>query len=127
MLAKAATDVLVLDLRGLSSACDFFVLGTAQSEPQVKAIADHLEETTRLEGAGPWHVEGRALRRWILLDFVHVVVHVFHRESREYYLLERLWADAPQERIAPGTEAAGVGGRDRTSGRTAQSAEGERD
>lgn len=99
MLEKAATDVLVLDLRGLSTACDFFVVCTASSEPQVKAIADHVDETMRAAGGAPWHVEGRSQRRWVLLDFVHVVAHVFHRETRDYYLLERLWADAPQEKV----------------------------
>ncbi|MEZ4648766.1 MAG: ribosome silencing factor [Candidatus Eisenbacteria bacterium] len=102
MLEKAATDVLVLDLRTLSSACDYFVICTAASEPQVKAITEHVEETVKKEfGAGPWHIEGRSQRRWVLLDFVHVVAHVFHKEAREYYLLERLWSDAPQEEVLP--------------------------
>jgi ribosome-associated protein len=108
MLEKAATDVLVLDLRGLSSACDFFVVCTAASEPQVKAIADHVDETLRKAGAGPWHVEGRNQRRWILLDFVHVVAHVFHKEARDYYLLERLWSDAPKEEFGPARNASSV-------------------
>ncbi|MCA9755077.1 MAG: ribosome silencing factor [Candidatus Eisenbacteria bacterium] len=102
MLEKAATDVLVLDLRTLSSACDYFVICTAASEPQVKAIAEHVEETVKKElGEGPWHIEGRSQRRWVLLDFVHVVAHVFHKEARDYYLLERLWSDAPQEEVLP--------------------------
>lgn len=101
MLAKAATDVLVLDLRGISSACDYFVIGTGGSEPQVKAIADHVEESLREEGVRPWHVEGRSQRRWVLLDYVHVVAHVFHKEARDYYLLERLWSDARREVLEP--------------------------
>ena len=109
MLEKAATEVLVLDLRGLSTACDFFVLCTGVSEPQVKAIADHVDEKMREVGQGPWHVEGRGQRRWILLDFVHVVAHVFHKEAREYYLLDRLWSDAPREEIAPKQNPARAG------------------
>jgi len=97
-LEKKAEDVLLIDLRELSSACDYFVICSAGSEPQVKAIVDHIEES--LDAADrPWHVEGRSHRRWVLVDCVDVVVHVFHRETREYYMLERLWADAPREEI----------------------------
>jgi ribosome-associated protein len=94
VLEKKGEEVAILDLRGLSAACDYFVLCTAQSEQQAVAIADHVEETMREGGHPPWHVEGRAHRRWVLLDFVDVVVHVFHRETRQYYMLERLWGDA---------------------------------
>jgi ribosome-associated protein len=61
----------------------------------VKAVADRIEEGLAEMGVKPWHREGYAGRRWILLDFVDTVVHIFHRETREYYLLERLWGDAP--------------------------------
>ena len=96
-LSKKSESVVILDLREISTVCDFFVLGTGQSELQVKAIADHVEETLDREEIRPWHVEGRNLRRWILLDYVHVVVHIFHKETRDYYRLENLWADAPRE------------------------------
>lgn len=98
-LSKKAEDVLILDLRELSSACDFFVLASGGAAPHVKAICDHIEETLRASGERPWHVEGRASRSWILLDYVHVVVHLFLKETREYYMLERLWADAPREEV----------------------------
>ncbi len=101
MLDKQAEDVLILDLREVSSACDFFVIGSGQSEPQVRAIADHVEETLSSEGTRPWHVEGKTQRRWVLIDYVHVVAHVFHKEARDFYLLERLWSDAPQEEVKP--------------------------
>ena len=98
---KQASDVLILDLRGLTAACDFFVVATALSEPHVAAVADALEESAAAEGVRPWHVEGRRNRRWILMDFVDVVVHLFLAETREYYRLENLWAEAPRESITP--------------------------
>ena len=100
-LEKKATDPVVLDLRELEAVSDFFVVVSAASEVQVKAIADHVEERLREErGARPWHVEGLDGRRWVLLDYVDVVVHVFHEKTREYYLLERLWGDAKRIEIA---------------------------
>ena len=105
-LEKKAEDILVVDLRGLSSACDFFVICSAGSEPQVKGIVDHIEDALSASTDRPWHVEGRSHRRWVLIDCVDVVVHVFHRETREYYMLERLWADAPREEIKDEPKAA---------------------
>ena len=92
--AKKARDLVALDLRELGAVCDYFLLCSASSEVQVKAVTDHIEETLREEGLRPWHVEGREGRRWVLLDYVEVVVHVFHERTREYYLLDRLWGDA---------------------------------
>lgn len=93
-VSKKATDLVALDLRTLSGVADYFLICSAGSEPQVKAIAEEVEDQLRARGARPWHVEGREGRRWVLLDFVDVVVHVFHEKTREYYLLERLWGDA---------------------------------
>ena len=92
--AKKAADIVALDLSGLQAVSDYFLVCSAASEPQVKAIAENVEDELRALGAKPWHVEGRAGRRWVLLDFVDVVVHVFHEKTRENYLLERLWGDA---------------------------------
>ena len=92
--SKKAIDMVGLDLSGLDGVADFFLICSGSSEPQVKAIAEAVEEKLREQGARPWHVEGREYRRWVLLDFVDVVVHVFHERTREYYLLERLWGDA---------------------------------
>lgn len=99
-LTKRAEDVMILDLRELDGVCDFFVLATASSEVQVRAIADAVEDGLRAEGLKPWHLEGYEARRWILLDYVDVVVHVFHAKAREYYLLDKLWGDAPREIVA---------------------------
>lgn len=98
-IEKKAEEVTILDMSELSSACDYFVLCSAASEQQVAAIADHIESKLRERGQPPWHVEGRTQRRWILIDFVDVVVHVFHQETRQFYMLERLWGDAKATRI----------------------------
>ncbi|HEY6193625.1 MAG TPA: ribosome silencing factor [Candidatus Eisenbacteria bacterium] len=92
--SKKALDMVGLDLTGLDGVADFFLICSGASEPQVKAIAEAVEEKLRERGAKAWHVEGREYRRWVLLDFVDVVVHVFHEQTRAYYLLERLWGDA---------------------------------
>jgi len=98
-LEKKARDILILDLARLTSAAERFVLCTADSETQVKAIADHVVEKLAEDGSRVWHTEGEQGRRWILLDFVDVVVHVFHSETREFYSLETLWGDAPAVRF----------------------------
>ena len=92
--AKKAEDLILLDLRPLGAVTDFFLLASGNSEVQVRAIADHIRESLAKDGVRAWHVEGVENRRWILLDYVDVVVHVFHHETRSYYLLDRLWGDA---------------------------------
>lgn len=94
MLDKKAGDVVIMDLRGLTSVTDFFVMGTGESDVQVKAIVDHLDETLRSEHTKPIHIEGYDQLSWVLIDYVDVVAHVFLPEARDYYRLERLWADA---------------------------------
>jgi ribosome-associated protein len=92
--AKKARAVTALDLRDLSGVCDYFLICSGSSEPQVKAIAESVEEKLREHGLRPWHVEGWEGRRWVLLDYVELVVHVFHEKTRDYYMLDRLWGDA---------------------------------
>lgn len=87
-------DVVVLDLRGISSATDYFVIAGGTSDVQVKAIADYVVEELKKEGVRPGHVEGFRGARWVLLDYVDFVVHVFHPEARHFYQLEGLWGDA---------------------------------
>lgn len=94
-IAKKARDPVALDLRGLNNGlCDYFFICSGSSEVQVKAIAESVEDRLRERGARPWHVEGLEGRRWVLLDYVEIVVHVFHEQTREYYMLDRLWGDA---------------------------------
>jgi ribosome-associated protein len=91
---KKAQDPVALDLRSVAGVADYFLICSGDSEVQVKAIAEAVEERLHTHGAAPWHVEGLGGRRWVLLDYVEIVVHVFHARTREYYLLERLWGDA---------------------------------
>jgi ribosome-associated protein len=91
---KKAENVVSMNLRGLTSACDFFVICEGGSDVHVKAIADAVIEGTKKSKDRPWHVEGYDGRRWILIDYVDVVVHVFTRDARGFYQLERLWGDA---------------------------------
>ena len=93
-VARKAHDPVALDLRSVANVADYFLICSAGSEVQVKAIAEAVEEKLHELGAAPWHVEGLPGRRWVLLDYVEIVVHVFHETTREYYLLERLWGDA---------------------------------
>ena len=103
---RRGSDVVLLDLRGITSATDWFVIASGESDIQVRSIAERIEERLAQDlDARPWHVEGLKQTRWVLLDYVDFVVHVFHREARVYYDLERLWADAPLERF--GTNDAG--------------------
>jgi ribosome-associated protein len=101
-VSKKAEDVVLLDLREVTNFTDFFVLCTARSDPQLRAVADAIQEGLLSEKQKPWHAEGYDGRSWILLDYVHVVAHVFLPETRRYYALERLWGDAPAERIEDG-------------------------
>lgn len=96
-LDKKAADVVVLDLRNTAAFTDFFVLCSGQTQRQVKAIADAVEETLRAARVRPAHVEGYERAEWILMDFFTFIVHVFTPQTREFYSLERLWGDA--ERI----------------------------
>lgn len=87
-------DITVLDLRHISSATDFFVIVTGRSDIQVRAIADHVLDSTRNDGNRPDHVEGLKEGRWVLLDYIDYVVHIFHPAVRDFYRLEALWGDA---------------------------------
>ena len=93
-LSKKAENVVSMDLRGLTAACDFFVVCHGTSDVQVRAIASAIKDGLSDEGEKVWHVEGYEGKRWILLDYIDVVVHVFDADTRDYYQLERLWGDA---------------------------------
>ncbi len=94
-LERKASDVLALDLRGISSATDFFVIASGSSDVQVRAIADHIVDELKREDVRPTHVEGLGGGNWVLIDYVDLVVHVFHHQVRAFYQLETLWGDAP--------------------------------
>lgn len=98
---KKGTGVVVIDLRKVSGVADFFVIATGNSTTHVKALADEVRDKIRAErGMLPWHIEGEEGQRWILLDYVDVVTHVFDRATRAYYDIEGLYRDAEIRRIA---------------------------
>jgi len=102
MQEKKAEDIVVLDLRFVSnSAADFFVICTGNSNTQVDAISDSVEEfVLKADQQNPWHIEGKSSKEWVLIDYVDVVVHVFKEETREFFGLEDLWGDAKVTQIA---------------------------
>lgn len=112
---KKALEVAVLDLRGLCSFTDFFVVCSGQSPLQLRAIAESVEQGLKEEGVVPIAVEGKGQGNWIVLDFGDVLVHVMSETARSYYALERLWGDAkvlsprpPAPRSRKSTKKTGV-------------------
>lgn len=93
-LDMKATDVVVLDLRGVSDMTDFFVIASGNSDTHVRSIAQHVRDELKKEGTAVSHEEGVTQGRWALLDYVDFVVHLFHPTLRQFYQLERLWSDA---------------------------------
>ena len=98
--SKKGKDIKLVEIKNLSSLGDYFVIASGSSNTQVKAIADEVEEEMTKLGFEPNKVEGRQSAQWILLDYYHVMVHVFLEEARNFYNLERLWCDAPQVDIS---------------------------
>lgn len=94
-------DLVVLDLREINDATDFFVIASGTSDAHVRGIAESVLEKLSQHGDRAHHVEGLNGGRWVLLDFVDFVVHLFHPETRAFYQLERLWSDAPELLIGP--------------------------
>ncbi len=93
-LEKKAEDVIILNLKGITTITDYFVICSADSAPQVKAITDNIIEKLKEQKIKVWHTEGYESLKWVLLDLVDVVVHVFQPETRDFYGLEKLWGDA---------------------------------
>ncbi|MFO8099027.1 MAG: ribosome silencing factor [Salinibacter sp.] len=109
MAEKKAHDITVIDLRDVSSMADFFVIGSGDSDLQVRAIARGV--TDRIEdecGEQPWKTEGTDHLRWVVLDYVDVVVHVFLPSRREHYRIERLWGEADSETISTDGDASEI-------------------
>jgi ribosome-associated protein len=86
---------LVLDLRGLSDATDFFLIASGDSDVHVRAISDNVLKGLSSDGTKPAGIEGQRAARWVLMDYIDMVIHLFHPAVREFYQLERLWGDAP--------------------------------
>jgi len=99
IFSKKGYDVTLIDLKKVASFADYFIICSADSDVQVKAIADEVEKSLKDEGIKCWHKEGYTALKWVLLDYVDVVVHIFQKESRLFYNLEKLWGDAPGETL----------------------------
>lgn len=95
-----ANDVVILDLSGVSDVTDCFVIASGTSDAHVRSIAEHVMEGMKRRGLAAHHVEGLQQGRWVLIDFVDFVVHVFHPTLRSFYQLERLWGDATVVAVA---------------------------
>jgi len=93
---KKARDVKTIDVQGVTTVADYFVIASGSSSLQVKALCDILEEELEKDGIRPRHIEGYNDATWILMDYLDVVVHIFYYETREEYTLEELWSKAPQ-------------------------------
>ena len=92
---RKATDIVLMDIHSLASFADYFVIGTANSERQMRAVSGAVVEALERDGARPAQVEGEPDSGWILMDYGDVVVHIFSPEMREFYQLERIWTKAP--------------------------------
>ena len=95
-LKKKALDLIILDIRGISSFADYFIICSGTSNRQVQAIAGSIELDLKKEGIYPLGIEGFNEGTWILLDYDDIIIHVFYQPLREFYEIERLWADAPR-------------------------------
>ena len=98
-LAKKANDVTLLDLRKLSSICDYFIIASGDSTVQIDTIADNIEKELIAHNRKVWHREGCGEALWILLDYGDIIAHIFHKETRGFYNLEKLWHDAPRKKL----------------------------
>lgn len=100
LLDKKAKDIVLLDVRELTTLTDYFVVCHGTSDTQIRALAGSVTEKTKKEiGESVWKQEGMDARRWIILDYVNIVVHIFSEEKREFYGIERMWSDAIKTEI----------------------------
>jgi len=104
VLDHKAIDLVILDVKRVSSFTDYFIICSGTSDRQVQAIATHVEEKLGKEALHPIGVEGKTQGRWVLLDYGDVVIHIFQQPVREFYDLERLWADARRVAWPSGTQ-----------------------
>jgi len=109
ILEKKGRDILVMDVHEVSGVADIFLVATGDSDLQVRAISESVRMKLKEEGGErPWHIEGTDHMQWVLMDYVDLVVHIFHPSKREFYTLERLWGDAPREEVPDDGEAGNV-------------------
>ena len=94
MLDKKALDIKIIKIDKINSIADYFIICSSESDPQTKAITNHIKDTLFEDlKIKPWHIEGYESLRWVLMDYVNIIVNIFNTEHRKYYNIERLWAD----------------------------------
>ena len=95
MLAKKGLDIIIIDVRKITTLTDYFIICTSESDPQTRAIMNHInKDIFKKFNIKPLHIEGNDPLNWVLIDYVHIVVNIFDKKARDYYNIERLWADA---------------------------------
>ena len=99
MLDKKATDIKIIYVEKLTTLTDIFIVCTSDSDPQSKAITNHIKDNLSDYGIKPIHIEGFQFLKWVLMDYINVTINIFNKEYREFYNVERLWADAKIETV----------------------------
>jgi len=99
MQDKKVQDIVILDVKELTSLTDYFILCTSESTPQTKAVMDHIYKNMRANGLRPNNLEDTKTLEWVAMDYFNVVIHIFNKDTRDYYQFERLWGDAKIEKI----------------------------
>ena len=94
---KGANEIMILEVAHLTSITDYFVIANGRNIQSVRSLAEDLEDRLKEEGAEPRRKEGERESRWIVLDYAHVIVHIFHPDERRYYNIERLWQDGDNQ------------------------------
>ncbi len=103
---KFGEDIVILDIRNLSVLTDYFIITTGKNKSQIKTIADEVSQKLYKEGLEQRHIEGYNTANWVLVDFGNIIVHVFDKESRDFYNIERVWGDAQRVVIDEAQEMA---------------------
>jgi len=98
-LKRKAKDLIILNVQELSSFADYFIICSGTSDRQVQAIAESIQENLKENGILPLGVEGERIGKWVLMDYEDIIVHIFYEPIREFYDIERLWADAPRMKV----------------------------
>ena len=94
MLDKKAIDITLINVKGITTLTDYFIICTSESDPQTRAIFNHIKDELTIKNIKPWRTEGTEYLNWVIMDYIDFVVHIFNKETRSYYDFERLWGDA---------------------------------
>ena len=94
MIDKKAVDITLIDVRGITTLTDYFIICTSESDPQTRAIFNHIKDELMIKNIKVWKTEGYEYLHWVIMDYINFVVHIFNKKTRLYYDFERLWGDA---------------------------------